>query len=136
MISIPEGTAIKDSPQKNRQTHALPAFKSCVLTIRKRKGHNNKKRGDHPKQRIPASGGLLHRWGCGTDLSVEVHVCNAVQGELVPIRAILVDVSHSQTRQLPHRFVITGHGSKFNGSQRQILAAHADAITGQQEERQ
>lgn len=65
-----------------------------------------------------------------------MHICDTVQGKLVPIRAILVDVSHRQTRQLPHRFVVTGHGSEFNGSQRQLLAAHAYTITVKKEQRQ
>lgn len=73
---------------------------------------------------------------CCTDLSVQVDICNAVEGKLVPIGAILVDVSHRQARQLPHCFVVTGHGSKFNGSQRKLLAVHAHTVTGQHEQRQ
>lgn len=71
-----------------------------------------------------------------TDLSMEVDVRNTVEGKLVPIGAILVDVSHSQTRQLPHCFVVTGHGSEFNRSQRKLLAVHTNTVAGQHEQRQ
>lgn len=63
-------------------------------------------------------------------------VCNAVEGKLVPIGPILVDVSHRQARQLGHRFVVTGHGGKLNRSQRKLLAVHAHTVTGQHEQRQ
>lgn len=63
-------------------------------------------------------------------------ICNAVEGKLVPIGAILVDVSHRQARQLPHRFVVAGHGSKLKRSQRELLAVHAHAVTGQHEQQE
>lgn len=57
-----------------------------------------------------------------TDLGMQVDVCNAVESKLVAVGSILVDVSDSQTRQLPHCEVITGDGSQFNRQQCETLA--------------
>lgn len=59
-------------------------------------------------------------------------VRNAVEGKLVAVGAILIDVSDSQTRQLLHRFVITGDGSEFNGRQIKTLAVHTHGVNGKQ----
>lgn len=67
---------------------------------------------------------------------MQVDIGNAVEGELVPVGAILVDVSHRQARQLPHRFVVTGHRSKFNRSQGKLLAVHAHSVTGQHDQQE
>lgn len=131
MISVPEGVAVGEWKAGRRRTneHQLPGFKSRV---RKRIFPNVKNERTTPLQRTP----LLRCWCCCTDLSVEVHICHAIEGKLVAVGPILVDVGHSQPRQLPHRFIVTGHRSEFNGGQRKLLAAPADAVTGQQEQRQ
>lgn len=65
-----------------------------------------------------------------TDLSVQVDICNTVQGKLVSVSPVLVDVGDGQTGQLPHRFVIAGYGREFDG--RQGKAVGARQITARQ----
>lgn len=58
-----------------------------------------------------------------TDLSVQVDICNTVQGKLVSVGPVLVDVGDGQTGQLPHRFVIAGYGREFDGRQGKTVGA-------------
>ena len=60
----------------------------------------------------------------GTDLSVQVDVGDAVEGELVAVAAVLVDVGDGQAGQLPHRSVVAGDGGELGGRKREPLAAH------------
>ena len=69
-----------------------------------------------------------------TDLSLQVHVCNAVEGKLVSVSAVLVDVGEGQTRQLLHRLVVTGHRGEFGRHQRGTLGVHGRQEGGQQQE--
>lgn len=108
--------------------HLLPVFRKFSIS---HISISSSDRGVQQPQEFPALCSC-----CCTDLRVQVDICNAVEGKLVAIGAILVDVSHCQARQLPHRFVVTGHGSKFNRSQRKLLAVHAHTVTGQHEQRQ
>lgn len=67
-----------------------------------------------------------------THLSVQVDICDAIQGKLVALGSILVDVSGGQAREFLHRFVITGDGSKLNGHQQIIFPMHMQRLERQQ----
>lgn len=58
-----------------------------------------------------------------TDLGVQVDICNTVQGKLVSVGPVLVDVGDGQTGELPHRFVIAGYGREFDGRQGKTVGA-------------
>lgn len=64
-----------------------------------------------------------------------MHVCNAVQGKLVSLLTVLIDVGHSETRQFLHDFVVTGHGGQFNGPCGEALTVGSGRQEQQQEQR-
>lgn len=124
------------------RTSILP--QSCLIFQQGNRGRKQAFHGSSPvKHRTDTRRGGMTRTAGGlqcwepaagaTDLSVQVDICNTVQGKFVSVGPVFVDVGDGQTRQLPHSFVIAGYGRQFDRRQGKTVGAQ-EISAGQKKE--